>query len=364
MLRSIAKSCFAAAYTATHARRSVESPFIICYHRVVEDFERSAGGTIPAMLISKGMFERHLDWVAKRFSILSLDEIGLHLAAGRAFRRPPAAITFDDGYADVYRHAFPLLQKKGIPAAVFVVTGFIGTGRPQMFDRLHMALQSLRSKGAPLGSSVLAVLRSLDISTDGLARISADHDCFQLMTTLLNSLPQEQIIWLLAALEQESVLDRAVLEDLSPVDWDMVRTMHRNGVTIGSHTDSHVLLTSESMETARLELLRSKQALESQLKTEINHFAYPDGRFNGALVQAVNSAGYRFAYGICGRQDKALPLLTIPRKVLWERACVNALGRFSSSIMNCQAIGAFDAKDRCEHDHSVIEAEGANGSIN
>ena len=76
-----------------------------------------------------------------------------------------------------------------------------------------------------------------------------------------------------------------------------------------------------------------------------------------AVVQAVNAAGYRYAYGICRKRDPQFPMLTIPRKVLWERSCLDPLGRFSPAVMNCQTRWAFDAKQYCEHDHvSTIEA--------
>ena len=72
MLRSIGKTCFACAYTVTRAARrlarpasSVSAPFIICYHRVVADFANSAKTSIPSMLISTAMLERHVEWLAK-----------------------------------------------------------------------------------------------------------------------------------------------------------------------------------------------------------------------------------------------------------------------------------------------------------
>jgi len=320
IVRALGKTCFAAAYTAVHARPACPGPFIVCYHRVVEDFRRSSKTSIPSMLISTAMLERHIDWLARRFSIVSLDEIG------RQHPKPAAAITFDDGYADVYHHAYPLLQRKGVPAAVFVVTGLVGTGRPQLFDRLYMALRDRPGILDPL----------------------------QAMTDLLQSRPHQDIEKMVALLESGVSFDHGVLEEFAPLTWDMIATMHGAGMTIGSHTKSHTLLTSESLETVANELTESRKALEARLKAPVNHFAYPDGRFNSPVVEAVHSAGYRFAYGICHRRDGSFPLLTIPRKVLWERACLNALGRFSPSVMNCQAHRAFDREDRCEHDHGTI----------
>src|SRR5687767_15139421 len=98
-------------------------PLVMCYHRVVQDFGTSHRGSIPAMLTSREMLAQHLDWIQDRFRFASLDEITAHLEAGEPFREPVAAVTFDDGYSDIYYNAFPLLKRRNIPAAVFVVTG-------------------------------------------------------------------------------------------------------------------------------------------------------------------------------------------------------------------------------------------------
>jgi peptidoglycan/xylan/chitin deacetylase (PgdA/CDA1 family) len=360
MLRSIGKTCFAAVYTLTYgaygrAKRSVPrvtSPFIICYHRVVENFGRSAESAIPSMLISTSMLERHIEWLAKRFKIVSLDDIGTYLESDGPSHRPVAAITFDDGYADVYHNGLPLLKRKGVPAAVFVVTDLVGTGRPQVFDRLYLLLKVLQARGLPVARTVEGAMRSVDLVTEDTKFLqNAQDEPFRIMTLLLKRLSYHRVGLLMTALEQSSFIDHATLEECAPLTWDMIETMHQGGVIIGSHTKSHTLLTSESPEMAMEQLIESKRVLEGKLKSTVKHFAYPDGRFNSSVVQAVNSAGYRFAYGICRRKDQAFPLLTISRKVLWERACINAWGRFSPSIMSCHSGAAFDSKYRCEHDH-------------
>src|SRR5437870_849442 len=202
MLRSIAKTCVACAYTWSGKARvgtvgrhtAPRAPFIVCYHRVVENFNRSRGGAIPSMLISKAMLERHIDWLAKRFSFLSLDEIGCRLAANEPFLKPAAAITFDDGYSDVYHHAYPLLQRKGIPSAVFVVTGLIGTGRPQIFDRFYLLLRLLYIHGVPLADTVANALRSRGFDAAAVECVRrTENEPFRVMTAVLSALPQDQI---------------------------------------------------------------------------------------------------------------------------------------------------------------------------
>src|SRR2546427_6825520 len=365
MLRLIGKTCFAYAYTwtgvshllARQARAAM--PFIVCYHRVVENFERSVMGAIPSMLISDRMVSRQIDWLAKRFSLMSLDEIGSRLELGRPFEKPAAAITFDDGYSDVYHHAYPLLKRKGVPAAFFVVTGLVDTGRPQVFDRLYLLIRLLHRHGMPPALALGRALRSMGIDAREIERLRVGaEEPFTLMTAVLSAFPRHYVESAIAALEDQVPFRKDLLDEMAPLSWNMIETIHRGGMTIGSHTKSHLLLTSETAETAAKELIESKQVLEARLNTSIRHFAYPDGRFNPAVVQAVQRAGYRFGYSICHARDQNLPLFTIPRKVLWERSCLNAFGVFSSAVMNCQAHWAFDPKRRCEHDHiAVVEKE-------
>jgi peptidoglycan/xylan/chitin deacetylase (PgdA/CDA1 family) len=361
MVRSVMKTCFAYAYSGATAVRGllhrtsiggVELPFIVCYHRVVENFEKSAGTSIPSMLISNAMLERHIDWLAKRYTILSLDEIGSYLESPRKFAKPPAAITFDDGYSDVYYNALPLLLRKGVPAAVFVVTGLINTAWPQLFDRLYLALSDLQLRGASVTENTVNVVsRFMSLDTKVLDRLRACDEPFRVMTELLRALPRKDLDKVVAALENGDGYSNEILREMKPMTWDMVSAMARNGITVGSHTKSHALLTSETAETARIELRDSRQALEVRLRVPIHHFAYPDGRFNGTVVEAARAAGYRYAYGTCRTRHEQFPLLTIPRKVLWERSCLNALGNFSDAVMTCHANWAFGQRTCSRHNH-------------
>ena len=360
MIRRLGKTLYACAYTwsgASQWNRDADPqlmPFIVGYHRVVDNFEGSARRAIPPMLISAAMLEKHLDWLGQRFEFVSLDDIGANLESGQRFKKPAAAITFDDGYSDVYRHGYPVLHRKGIPFAVFVVSGFVGTTRLQLYDRLYLLMSRLGGRRTPVARAIFDVMQSLGLDCSGLTDVTAPGDqAFHVMRMIMSRLPQSAVESLATVLEKTIPPDPNILEEMAPLTWSMIEEMHRNGITIGSHTVSHALLTGESTNRIQYELRLSKQTLESRLKSTVKHFAYPDGRFNPAVVQAVQAAGYRYAYGICRTRDSVYPLLTIPRKVLWEKACVDAMGRFSPAVMNCQVYWAFDDVARCEHDHGA-----------
>jgi peptidoglycan/xylan/chitin deacetylase (PgdA/CDA1 family) len=326
-------------------------PAVIGYHRVVEEFSRSAKSSIPAMLISRRMLERHLDWLGRRYEFVSLGELGSALASGRKFERPVAAITFDDGYRDVYENGFPILKRKGIPAAVFVVAEWIGSTQSLVHDRLYRALSAYFRKTISPDLELPELRRCLGISICRL--LAGTQSPFAATRALLLALCQQDLLHLLKALEERISGPNDTDPELQPLSWEMLSEMQRAGITVGSHTSTHPVLTNEPRQAIRAEVSASRQVLELRLGAPILHFAYPDGCFDAATVQAVEAAGYRYAYTTCRHQDPNDPRLTIPRKVLWENSCLNSHGDFSPAVMSCQISGLLDLVAGCPREHSL-----------
>jgi peptidoglycan/xylan/chitin deacetylase (PgdA/CDA1 family) len=337
--------------------KSEQRPLVVGYHRVVEDFSAHARISNPAMLISRKVLERQLDWIGRRYRFVSLDELGSWLQDDREIRRPVAAVTFDDGYADIYRHAWPLLKKKGIPAAVFVVTDTIGTSNLQPHDTLYLLLARAFGAACPGAAALRRFLCGLDIRVPKEADLENGARTYsQAVNSLLAALPQAEIRRLIAALESEHKIEDGVLEPHRSLSWEMIVEMQRCGITIGSHTKTHAVLTRETHEKVLDETDGSRKELQRKLVTEIRHFAYPDGRFDAPTVKAVAASGYRFAYTTCRHRDPVYPLLTIPRLLLWENSCLDARGNFSAAIMNCHINGVFDLVHSCNQAHSLRRA--------
>ena len=356
MLRNLLKSGLAlglsksgAARLLGRGRHSRGTPLIVGYHRVVQDYDRSATTSIPSMLISARMLEKQLDWLGAHYRLVSLEDMGKRLEEGRS-AAGTAAVTFDDGYRDVYDNAFSILKRKGIPATVFVVTGMIGTSRSMNHDRLYALLARALSVGAA-PASVLAGLHGdcgLRIPEPrSLAR--ASRTTFTALRLFLDALPQPAILAVIAKLESRfGILGT---DGGLALTWEMIDEMRSAGVSIGSHSKTHVQLTHESAAVKRDEIAGSRQDLAARLKAPVDHFAYPDGRFDSCTLIATAGAGYRFAYSVCGHRDPKFPLLTLSRRVLWERASVDARGAFSGAILDCLLGGIFDALSPCRRSH-------------
>lgn len=358
ILRSFVKSAAAYAVSLTRldeiARVNLHRrvPFVVCYHRVVEQLNAHDGVALPAMEISVATLERHLDWIGQHFRIFPVDDLtdGVEQPAGS---KPLAAVTFDDGYSDIYHHAFPLLRRKGIPAGIFVVTAALGSAELPTHERLHALLAGASRLQLLTANNLANLLREANVEQPVLKRRRrVGQDPFSATRFLLASLPRNDLERVMKCLENENDIGGRWREALHPLEWGMLAQMRDAGMTIGSHSRTHPYLTNESDQRVLDEADSSRRELKERLGVEVRCFAYPGGFFDERVVNAVAKSGYRLAFTICRHRDPQNPLLTIPRVGLWEQSCLDPFGRFSPSIMSCQTAGAFSWSSRCTQVHA------------
>jgi peptidoglycan/xylan/chitin deacetylase (PgdA/CDA1 family) len=361
MIRRGMKGALAAALTASGGHRllgrlaGVRSPVLVLgYHRVVEDFDRASRHAIPAMLVSRAMLERHLSWVSRTHTFVTLDEAARAMTSDEAPARPLAALTFDDGYADVHDVALPLLDRMGIPATVFVVTDLVGSDALLAHDVLYVLLRDGLGRGVAPGDLLDHINRGMGFPSVAMARALLKGDPLAATRAALTTMPLRQITRLVG-----SLVEAFGPPDLGPVaprllTWEMVARLQAAGHGIGSHTRSHPFLTGEAAEQVAEEAGGSRAALRRRLGSSVRHFAYPDGRFTRGIVDAVATAGYDYAWGVCSHQDTRRPELSLPRRLLWERSCLGPRGTFSGAVMDCCAAGAFDLLSPCQLAHAAV----------
>jgi len=91
------------------------------------------------------------------------------------------------------------------------------------------------------------------------------------------------------------ITDRISNGDPSFLTWQMLRTLARHGVAIGSHTVTHADLTTLGDAQALAELRGSRAALERQVGRPVQWFAYPAGAEDARIVGLTRRAGYVLA---------------------------------------------------------------------
>jgi hypothetical protein len=229
----------------------------------------------------------------------------------------------------------------------------------QLHDELHLLITTAFAQWQKPAAQLAALADQAGIEPGIRARLCMpDLAPFARTRLCLELLQHAQIAHLVLLLRGTVKVTADTLAEFHALNWEMLHHMAANGVTIGSHTKSHKLLVNESWATVLEEIRGSRTELEQRLGRKVEHFAYPDGRFNSDALRAVAVAGFRYAYTTCMHRDREHPLLTIPRRVLWENSCVDGFGRFSPSILSCQINGIFDPADRCQQVHWTAPPSG------
>lgn len=96
---------------------------ILLYHHVGARREN----TYPALTVSPHVFEKQIAWLKKNgYACISVRDWICWRKRKCSLPRRAVMITFDDAYADLCEFAFPVLQRYGFHATVFVVSGYIG----------------------------------------------------------------------------------------------------------------------------------------------------------------------------------------------------------------------------------------------
>ena len=126
-------------YTRAWRRQAAKRPLalVLVYHRVVADHAAANGHYGIERGVSAEVFEAQLRFMLKHFVPVQASAVLDETSTPLRF-----AVTLDDGYEDNYRVAAPILQKLGICATFFVVSGYVGTDRIFWWEQLAAMMRS------------------------------------------------------------------------------------------------------------------------------------------------------------------------------------------------------------------------------
>ncbi len=285
---------------------------VLAYHRVLETAEPE-GFSFDTDLISASAqaFHDQMAYLKKHFVPMRFTEMLDQLARGQRVPKGAVLVTFDDGYDDNYRVAFPILRDLGMSAMFFVSTGHIDSGRPYAYDWLvHMVCSTAADR-------LIAPELQLDWTlgrTLAERRVQASE-----LLDRLKSLDDDGQSALINRLETEWNMPRAHGHDhCRPMTWDQLREMRRAGMEVGSHGVHHRMLAKLSPERMSAEVHGSKATLERELGAPIDVLSYPVGgpdAFDAETVDAVRAAGFRMACSYVAGTGavQATTLYSLPR---------------------------------------------------
>jgi peptidoglycan/xylan/chitin deacetylase (PgdA/CDA1 family) len=307
---------------------------LLSYHRVVGDFKAEESTSLSTLNIARETFRKHLELLRETHDIVPLEDALAVLSGARHATRDVAVITFDDGYRDVYTHAFPVMREMRVPGVVYVPSAFINTDRRLGHDRLFAALRKMEERN----------LSAISVGVGGqgekflLEALEGGAAPAVSLERLISRFPTPDLLELATDVENRLGLTYAdVSEGQLPMTWEMLREMDAHGVITGAHTADHTVLTNQSLADAKREISQCKQVIEKNLRKPVKHFAYCNGFYSAGVARALQAEG--FVSAVTTEDMPNMPGVdpfALKRKVLWEGSSAGVFGDYSPALAACQ----------------------------
>ena len=208
------------------------------------------------------------------------------LASPRRF----VCLTFDGGYKDLIKSAYPVLSKHGVPFTVYVPTAFPdGLG-----EAWWLALEEVIAREDRLSLVIDNQERHFNI-----ASTSEKYQLYEYLGGWMRSLPPPDLSSAIKDLCTRYSVDLAALSREASMDWDdLARLAADPLVTIGSATVNYPILSNLKDTAALREMTMGRAVAEVAFQRDVKHFAYPFGdraAFRRQHVAMADEAGFASA---------------------------------------------------------------------
>lgn len=297
------------AYPALRAATRLFSPrgtlSILIFHRVLAEPDSFNPDEIDA-----SVFNRQVETLANCYQVLPLSEAVDALTANRLPARA-AAITFDDGYADNFDVALPILQRHGVHATFFIASGFLDGG-VMWNDKIIESIRHCESETLQLGPLGFGTLQL----GQGAQRWQAAMNLIRQLK-YLEPEPREQTVDAICRATRVKPPSNLMMTTSA------LRALASSGMEIGGHTVSHPILARLDPAAAEREIADNRSALEHITGQAIRLFAYPNGKpeqdYRREHVEAVRRLGFKAAvstaWGVAHSRSDPYQL---PRFTPWD----------------------------------------------
>jgi len=267
---------------------------VVTYHGIYDGPRNKR--LLPATFVHIDDMVDQLDFIKRKYHIITPENLQEALENKKDLPPHAALITFDDGYENFARLAFPVFQRMQIKPIVFVATEYVESGNPFWFDLAWLSLQHIK--------------------------VNVIREMIKEMHLRNNTEPSDTIVSFLAALKRmkPEARDRIVhdvasyfqpnaqeeLKIFRSMESDQIQNLSEAGVSFGGHTHTHTILTALSPTETEKEILLNKKLIENITRKPCVFFAYPNGGkedFHHVHKDILKQAGYKAAFSLTQKRS-------------------------------------------------------------
>jgi len=265
---------------------------VLTYHGVLSGIPNNKFDYENRNFVTIEEFEKQIRFLLKHYRPLKIEDFtGCNKNLQKGFY-----ITFDDGFRNNYLYALPVLKKYGLQGCFFLTTQLIGTREFLWTEQITRLIHRTEKHKLTL---------NLDIRHQFFLRNRAEKEyASKHIRNYLKRKPLPYVNDMLKEIEEQlddvypSMLENDELRYLY-LGWDEVRKISNEGQSIGSHTDTHQILSNLSEDESQQELSISKKKIEKETGKPCLAFSYPNGEifdFSPIHKSQLRQLGYKCAF--------------------------------------------------------------------
>jgi peptidoglycan/xylan/chitin deacetylase (PgdA/CDA1 family) len=202
------------------------------------------------------------------------------------------AITFDDGNADFYRQAFPLLKEFDFPSTLYLTTFYSRYNRPVFDVVCSYLLWRGRAGALPLksvtGEDLIIDLSLAAARSAALEKIQSHVRAQELSAEEKDALAARLAVGL--KLDYGALTAKRILHIMTPEE---VREVSAEGVDVQLHTHRHRVPRERALFLREIE--DNRRSILEMTGVEASHFCYPSGVYDSVFLPWLKEAGVRSA---------------------------------------------------------------------
>jgi peptidoglycan/xylan/chitin deacetylase (PgdA/CDA1 family) len=290
MLRKIVKRTMSLLKQRDVAPESLPNGmYCLNYHRIGDKTDTQYDENVFSC--NKESFELQLTYFSDFFHLISLSEALEIIKTKKTCTQRYLLLTFDDGYADNFTEAYPLLKKHNIPAVFFIATDYVESNLVPWWDQVAYMVNNSCKKTLSLqfmGRETI-ILKDRVRATKSILKHIKVETKLTIEDVLFNLKKETGVSFVPSNADGKSLF----------MTWAMIKEASMNGIDIGSHTCSHQLLSNLSFPDQIAELRLSKELLEKKTGKPILSLAYPVGSsssYNYETCVAASESNYEVAF--------------------------------------------------------------------
>jgi peptidoglycan/xylan/chitin deacetylase (PgdA/CDA1 family) len=318
LLKRFVYPCLASA-GYLRGRASAGDLCVLTYHGVVPSGYEVTDPDQDGGLVSVEAFRRQLRLLKSRYHVVTPLEVLDWVREGGTLPKQSVLLTCDDGLLNTLTDMLPVLKEENL-LCLFFALGDLTERVAQMlwYEDLYLTLLA-----APVGTFTVS-LEALAVTFELRDRKQRRQVWGRLVKKLSQVDQTERYAFIDAARaefglssEREMKRGEAAHRRFSLLTPTQLRQLIDHGMSIGSHTLSHPILSQQSSELAWKEISESRIALQKALRVPVWAMAYPFGDAESVTTrdwQLAQQAGFECAFmNVGGGFGAPLPKFALPR---------------------------------------------------